>query len=47
MSTLHRVEPPIVGGMIQRRRSAAFFHDGDVEAVIAVLPSCVEPGEEP
>jgi isopenicillin N synthase-like dioxygenase len=47
MSTLHRVKPPIVGGTIQRRRSAAFFHDGDVEAVVSVLPSCVAPGEEP
>jgi isopenicillin N synthase-like dioxygenase len=47
MSTLHRVKPPIVDGTIQRRRSAAFFHDGDVEAVIAPLPSCLQPGEEP
>jgi isopenicillin N synthase-like dioxygenase len=41
MSTLHRVKPPIVDGTIERRRSAAFFHDGDVDAVIATLPSCV------
>lgn len=34
MSTLHRVKPPIVDGAIQRRRSAAYFHDGDVDAVI-------------
>jgi isopenicillin N synthase-like dioxygenase len=47
LSTLHRVKPPIVDGTIQRRRSAAFFHDGDVEAVISVLPSCVAAGEEP
>jgi isopenicillin N synthase-like dioxygenase len=47
MSTLHRVKPPIIDGTIRRRRSAAFFHDGDVEAVISVLPSCVEPGEDP
>jgi isopenicillin N synthase-like dioxygenase len=47
MSTLHRVKPPIVDGTIQRRRSAAFFHDGNVEAVIAVLPSCVAAGDEP
>lgn len=46
-STLHRVKPPVVDGTIQRRRSAAFFHDGDVEAVIAPLPGCVGPGEEP
>lgn len=42
MSTLHRVKPPIVGGTIERRRSAAFFHDGDVDAVIATLPSCID-----
>jgi isopenicillin N synthase-like dioxygenase len=35
MSTLHRVKPPIVDGTIQRRRSAAYFHDGNVDAVIA------------
>ena len=47
LSTLHRVKPPVVDGTILRRRSAAFFHDGDVEAVIAPLPSCVGPGEAP
>ncbi len=46
-STLHRVKPPVVDGTIRRRRSAAFFHDGDVDAVVAVLPSCLGPGEEP
>jgi isopenicillin N synthase-like dioxygenase len=35
MSTLHRVKPPIVDGTITRRRSAAFFRDGNVDAVIA------------
>ncbi|EME24866.1 hypothetical protein G418_03608 [Rhodococcus qingshengii BKS 20-40] len=39
MSTLHRVAPPVVNGTIKRRRSAAFFHDGNVDAVIATLPS--------
>lgn len=38
MSTLHRVAPPIVDGSIVRRRSAAFFHDGNVDAVVATLP---------
>jgi len=38
MSTLHRVTPPIVGGAITRRRSAAFFHDGNVDAVITTAP---------
>jgi isopenicillin N synthase-like dioxygenase len=38
-STLHRVKPPVVDGRILRRRSAAFFHDGNVDAVVATLPS--------
>ncbi|MBF6332894.1 isopenicillin N synthase family dioxygenase [Nocardia transvalensis] len=39
LSTLHRVKPPLVDGTIRRRRSAAFFHDGNADAVIATLPS--------
>jgi isopenicillin N synthase-like dioxygenase len=46
LSTLHRVKPPIVDGTIQRRRSAAFFHDGNADAVISTLASCIEPGQE-
>ena len=42
MSTLHRVKPPIVDGTIQRRRSAAFFHDGDIDAVISTMPWSVD-----
>lgn len=42
LSTLHRVKPPVVDGTIRRRRSAAFFHDGDPAAVVAPLPSCVD-----
>ncbi|HBS74095.1 MAG TPA: 2OG-Fe(II) oxygenase, partial [Microbacterium sp.] len=42
MSTLHRVKPPVIDGTIERRRSAAFFHDGDVDAVIRTLPSCID-----
>lgn len=42
MSTLHRVKPPVVDGTIERRRSAAFFHDGNVDTVIATLPQCVD-----
>ena len=38
-STLHRVKPPVVDGRILRRRSAAFFHDGNVDAVVATLAS--------
>jgi isopenicillin N synthase-like dioxygenase len=42
LSTLHRVIPPVADGRITRRRSAAFFHDGNVDAVIETLPSCRE-----
>ena len=43
LSTLHRVKPPIEegpgGGLrVRRRRSAAFFHDGDLDAVVETLP---------
>ncbi|MDV8001514.1 isopenicillin N synthase family dioxygenase [Rhodococcus sp. IEGM 1408] len=41
MSTLHRVAPPIVDGTIVRRRSAAFFHDGNVDSIVATLPEFV------
>ena len=37
ISTLHRVTAARAG----RRRSAAFFHDGNVDAVIECLPGCV------
>jgi isopenicillin N synthase-like dioxygenase len=43
-STLHRVKPPIVDGTIQHRRSAAFFHDGNIDAVIETIPSCLDAG---
>lgn len=42
MSTLHRVKPPIVDGTIARRRSAAFFFDGNSEAVISTLPEFID-----
>lgn len=41
LSTLHRVSPPVVNGVIQRRRSAAYFHDGNIDAVISTIASCV------
>jgi isopenicillin N synthase-like dioxygenase len=47
MSTLHRVKPPIVDGTILRRRSAAYFHDGNIDATIATLPTCLADGEPP
>ncbi|AHW62696.1 Putative isopenicillin-N synthase [Corynebacterium glyciniphilum AJ 3170] len=40
MSTVHRVDPPVVNGRIIRRRSAAFFFDGNHDAVIETLPGC-------
>lgn len=46
MSTLHRVKPPVVNGSIKRRRSAAFFHDANADAVIETLPQFVPEGEE-
>jgi isopenicillin N synthase-like dioxygenase len=46
LSTLHRVKPPIVNGTIQRRRSAAYFHDGNADALISTIESCIAPGEE-
>ena len=46
-STLHRVKPPIVDGTINRRRSAAYFHDGNADAVITAIESCIAPGESP
>lgn len=42
MSTLHRVKPPIVDGTIERRRSAAYFHDGDIDAVIATMSHLID-----
>ncbi len=44
MSTLHRVKPPVVDGRIRRRRSAAYFHDGNIDAVISTIPACVTAG---
>jgi isopenicillin N synthase-like dioxygenase len=44
ISTLHRVAPPRIGGKLVPRRSAAYFHDGNVDAVIEPLPSCVTEG---
>ena len=41
ISTMHRVAAPRVQGRLVPRRSAAYFHDGNVDAVIECLPSCV------
>lgn len=45
-STVHRVVPPSGSGPA-RRRSAAFFHDGNYDALVECLPTCLEPGESP
>jgi len=42
MSTLHRVKPPVIDGTIERRRSVAYFHDGNIDAVIRTLPQLVD-----
>lgn len=42
LSTLHRVKPPIVDGTIRRRRSAAYFFDGDADAVVGPLDRFVD-----
>ena len=47
LSTLHRVKPPIVDGTIERRRSAAYFHDGNPGAVVAPLEGCVDADHPP
>ncbi|MCE4264516.1 2OG-Fe(II) oxygenase [Rhodococcus sp. ACPA4] len=42
-STMHRVLAPIdENGQMYRRRSAAYFHDGNFDAVISVLPGCAD-----
>jgi isopenicillin N synthase-like dioxygenase len=45
MSTLHRVKPPVVGGTIRRRRSVAFFHDGNADAMVGTHPSLLDRGD--
>ena len=44
LSTMHRVVPPRdADGTLLRRRSAAFFHDGNADAVISTLEPCRAP----
>lgn len=47
ISTMHRVAAPRVAGRLVPRRSAAFFHDGDADAVISCLPGRGAPLYEP
>ena len=44
ISTMHRVAAPRINGALVPRRSAAYFHDGNVDALIECLPSCVSAG---
>jgi isopenicillin N synthase-like dioxygenase len=42
LSTMHRVVPPRdAQGRLTRRRSAAYFHDGNAAAVISTLEPCL------
>ena len=44
LSSLHRVSPPVNSkGQVVRRRSAAFFHDGNADAIVSCLPNCTGP----
>jgi len=46
VSTVHRVvNPPREEGGLDRRQSLAFFHQPNWDAEIAVLKSCLAPGE--
>lgn len=43
-STLHRVLPPVrLADGVNERRSMAFFCDGNHDALVAPLPTCVSP----
>ena len=46
LSTIHRVNPPISEGRVQRRRSAAFSLDGNYDGVIEPIASFVTDGDE-
>ena len=47
-STVHRVLPPArLPDRTNLRRSAAFFHDGNHDALIECLPTCTGPGAPP
>ncbi len=47
-STLHRVLPPArLADRANHRRSVAFFHDGNHDALIECLPTCTGPDNPP
>ena len=47
MSTLHRVKPPVIDGTIIRRRSVAYFHGCNWDAIVEPLPELLAEGESP
>ncbi|MDY7576898.1 2-oxoglutarate and iron-dependent oxygenase domain-containing protein [Herbaspirillum sp. RTI4] len=47
-STMHRVLAPVdAAGRMVRRRSAAYFHDGNADALISCLPGCTDDTHPP
>lgn len=47
-STLHRVLPPArLTDRVNHRRSVAFFHDGNHDALVECLPTCTDPDNPP
>lgn len=47
-STLHRVLPPARRtDRVNHRRSVAFFHDGNHDALVECLPTCTDPDNPP
>ena len=42
-STVHRVVPPKGVGGPARRRSIAYFHEANYDAIVTVMPTCVGP----
>jgi isopenicillin N synthase-like dioxygenase len=46
-STLHRVVPPIGPSAAAVRRSVAFFHDGNHDALVECLPTCQSTDNPP
>ena len=47
-STMHRVLAPIAAnGQPLLRRSAAYFHDGNADAVVSCLPGCADEANPP
>lgn len=48
LSTMHRVLAPVdAQRRLLRRRSAAYFHDGNADAVIRCLPGCADAAHPP